>query len=255
MYANYHTHTKLCNHASGEMREYVETAIKNKVKVLGFSDHGPYIFNSDYYSKHRMLPEETEGYVNNILKLREEYKKDIDILIGYEMEYYPSHFEDTMKFIRQFPCEYLILGQHFTDDEYNGLASSCKIDDKSHYAKYVKQVTDAIKTGVFSYVAHPDIARFTDDYEYCKSEAIKLCKCAKEHNLPLEINLLGIRDNRHYPNDKFWEIAAEIGNDVVIGCDAHSPEWTGDKKNVEDGLNYAKKFGFTPLETINLIKP
>ena len=33
---NLHTHTKRCNHAQGEDREYVEAAIKAGIKTLGF---------------------------------------------------------------------------------------------------------------------------------------------------------------------------------------------------------------------------
>jgi len=51
MIANYHTHTPRCNHATGEERAYVEQAIKKGLKILGFSDHTPYIFpETDYYS-------------------------------------------------------------------------------------------------------------------------------------------------------------------------------------------------------------
>ena len=44
MFANYHTHTARCNHASGTEREYVEAAIKSGLKILGFADHTPYPF-------------------------------------------------------------------------------------------------------------------------------------------------------------------------------------------------------------------
>ena len=36
--ANYHTHTKYCRHASGEIVDYIETAIGQCYSVLGFSD-------------------------------------------------------------------------------------------------------------------------------------------------------------------------------------------------------------------------
>ena len=42
---DYHIHTKLCGHASGEMAEYVECAIAAGVKEMGFSDHMPMVTN------------------------------------------------------------------------------------------------------------------------------------------------------------------------------------------------------------------
>ena len=54
---NLHTHTIRCNHAQGDDREYVESAIMAGIKVLGFSDHCPQFFpNTDYYSNFRMKP-------------------------------------------------------------------------------------------------------------------------------------------------------------------------------------------------------
>lgn len=40
---NYHTHTSRCGHAVGEDEEYVINAIKSGIKVLGFSDHVPFL--------------------------------------------------------------------------------------------------------------------------------------------------------------------------------------------------------------------
>ena len=39
-----------------------------------------------------------------------------------------------------------------------------------------------------------------------------------------EINLLGIGTGRHYPRRDFWEIAAQTGNQVILGTDAHQIE-------------------------------
>ena len=39
MLANYHTHTPRCGHAIGSERQYIERAIEEGFKVLGFSDH------------------------------------------------------------------------------------------------------------------------------------------------------------------------------------------------------------------------
>ena len=71
---NYHTHTARCNHAEGEDKAYVEEAIKAGVKVLGFSDHAPYLFpDTDYYSVFRMKKEELFEYADSVLSLKKEY--------------------------------------------------------------------------------------------------------------------------------------------------------------------------------------
>jgi histidinol-phosphatase (PHP family) len=52
----------------------------------------------------------------------------------------------------------------------------------------------------------------------------RLCIRAKELQIPLEYNLYGLGDGRNYPNPLFWEVAAEVGNQAILGCDAHKVE-------------------------------
>ena len=87
MLANYHTHTVRCKHAHGTEREYIEAAIENGFKILGFSDHTPQPYPPEYVSNIRMDMNEVENYTDTLVKLRDEYKNDIQIYIGYEVEY------------------------------------------------------------------------------------------------------------------------------------------------------------------------
>ncbi len=97
MLANYHTHTSRCKHAWGEDREYVEKAICNGMKVLGFSDHCPWVYPDDYESRTRMNASELDNYFDSLISLRDEYKKDITIYIGFESEYIPELMEEQEK--------------------------------------------------------------------------------------------------------------------------------------------------------------
>ncbi len=253
MYANYHTHTKRCNHATGEMEEYVEEAIKSGIKILGFSDHAPYLFDGDYYSYFRMRPEEAEAYVMDISTLRDKYKNDITIYTGFEMEYYPQLFEKTLEFLKGVGYDYLILGQHALNNEYDTLYSSNAARNNKHdLTLYVNQVIDGLESGEFLYLAHPDLIYYREDLEFYKEEMTRLCKKAKELNIPLEINLLGFEDKRAYPYDEFWKIAAEVGNDTILGIDAHKVCALSDKKTEEIGLEFAKNLGITPLKELKI---
>lgn len=89
MLANYHTHTFRCRHAYGEDREYVEHAIVHGMKVLGFSDHCPWVFGDGFVSGTRMLPTQLDDYFSSPTALKKEYASDITIYIGFEAEYIP----------------------------------------------------------------------------------------------------------------------------------------------------------------------
>ena len=224
---NLHTHTKRCNHAQGEDREYVEAAIKAGIKTLGFSDHCPQFFpGTDYYSNFRMRPEEFEGYVNSIRALKKEYKDDIELLLGLETEYYPKTFKKFMEFVKPYKLDYMILGQHFVGNEYDrdSFYAPRKNLDETLLERYVEQVCEGIYTGVFTYIAHSDILYYEGDPGYYREKMAQLCVCARDMHIPLEYNLLGIKNEKGYPKPEFWKLASEIGNSVVIGYDAHTPD-------------------------------
>ena len=188
MKMNLHTHTPRCHHATGSEREYIERAIAAGLQTLGFSDHAPMPFLGDYYSTFRMRPEETRGYVDTLLALREEYKDRIQILIGFEAEYYPEVFPRFREFIAQFPIDYLLLGQHFLGNEKDSPYSCRKTKDESLFCAYVDQVCEALKTGAYSYLAHPDLMYYDGDEAAFQKHARRLCECAAETDTPLEIN-------------------------------------------------------------------
>ncbi|MCR5032475.1 MAG: histidinol-phosphatase [Lachnospiraceae bacterium] len=232
MYANYHTHTYRCNHASGSEKEYVERAIEKGLKILGFSDHTPYPFPREYYSRMRMRVEELPDYVRTIEDLRDAYKSDIEIHIGLEVEYYPRHFDDLLRLVEEYPIEYFLLAQHHIHNEYDG-NNYCGMPTESveMLHQYVEQTITAMETGKFLYLAHPDLINFHGDKEIYAEEMRRLCQAAKQHDLPLELNFLGLTENRNYPNPLFWDIAEEEGNDLIYGCDAHLVE-----RVMEDGI-------------------
>ena len=64
------------------------------------------------------------------------------------------------------------------------------------------------------------------------------------------MNLQGLREGRFYPTKRFISIAAEIGNQYILGADAHSPDALD--LAVRDGVpmadNIAKEFGFEYLK-------
>lgn len=252
MYANYHTHTPRCHHAQGAPREYIENAVKSGIKILGFSDHVPYPFGNGYVSSTKMSVEETKEYVEELLALKEEYRDRIQLLIGYEAEYYPACFEAMLENIGRYPCDYLILGQHFLNNEYDGPYCGTLTEDKDRLTRYVDQVLAAVSTGKFSYIAHPDLLQYRGDEGFYREEMRRLCEGAKAFSVPLEINFLGIMDGRHYPDERFWAVVQEVGNDVVLGCDAHSPEVFLKPDLEQRALELAGRFELHPQRTISL---
>ena len=221
---NYHTHTIRCGHATGEVEEYIKRAISCGIKFMGFSDHIPYVCSNNTESNFRVPYNEGKAYVQEISYLREKYKNEIEIKIGFEMEYYCDFFDKMLSDAIDFGAEYLILGHHFLEEEQPHPMSKYVIKETDNAEKlkaYSDAVIAAIKTGVFTYVAHPDVFNFVGDDDTYNSEFQRICMASMEYNIPLELNFYGIRDNRHYPNEKFWELAGKIKAPVTFGFDSH----------------------------------
>lgn len=254
---NLHTHTTRCNHATGEDREYVESAIKAGMKVLGFADHCPQFFpGTDYYSFFRMVPELAAEYAASIRTLQREYKDDIKILLGFETEYYPKTFDAFMEFIRPLHLDYLIMGQHFIGNEFdeNSYYAGSSGKTESYLNIYVKQVKEGLDKGVFTYLAHPDIVWYQGGMAYYERKMTELCKYALKKDIPLEFNILGYLNGRCYPNPAFWNIAGKVGNKAVIGYDAHNPEMLLRDDLLKKCQDLMKTCGVneTPFEEIKL---
>ncbi len=243
-----HTHTARCHHAGGVEKDYIEQAIADGLSTIGFADHAPYEFPDGYVSNFRMREVEMYGYFQTLLDLRDEYRGKIDIKIGFEAEYYPALFEGFMKSLEPYPIDYLVLGQHYLDNETSRRYSGVTTDDVSYLADYVDQVSAGIKAGVYSYVAHPDIVNFIGDPKIYDREYARLIECACEVGVPLEINLLGLRAGRHYPNEHFISLCGKMGAPMCIGADAHRPEDAADTVSAQRAFALMKKYGVRYVE-------
>lgn len=255
---NYHTHTYRCGHALGNEYEMVEAALHEGYQELGMSCHialphyrshllhsltsirslqglksciGALLRNGP---KMRMPYNEKQDYLD-ALDYCQKHFHYIKIYKGFEAEYFEDYLDYYQSLLDSGEVDYLILGHHFhkhsIHDCYYG-RKNLKKKDLLHYAEELEKAMD---TGLFSYVAHPDL--FLMGYgkidDVSKEVILHICKKAKATNTPLELNAGGVRKGKvkmngkdvyPYANAYFFQIASMIGNDIILGLDAHSPD-------------------------------
>lgn len=256
MTVNLHTHTYRCHHATGTERQYIQKAIENGITHMGFSDHSPFMEPNGHEQAHRVSVMDAPLYFQSLKTLRKEFEGQLRIYIGFEMEYYPQYFSQMLDVAISFGAEYLLLGQH--NIRYgmpNQQASITPTEQEQDLSDYVDLVVEAMETGVFTYVAHPDLLNYVGSDEIYEKHMRRLCQAAVKNDLPLEINFLGIRDHRNYPNDRFWNIAGEEGCEVVFGCDAHRTKHAYDKESLEIAHKMVESFGLRYNPTPTIIHP
>lgn len=253
---NFHTHTYRCKHADGSDEAYVQSALEGGYDVLGFADHVPWDFASDYVSHCRMLPSQWADYKQSVHALRDKYQGRIAIHLGAESEYYPRYL-DQLKRLKDDGCEYLLLGNHFlyTEEVFPYIATSCE-QDRGVY-EYAEQAVEAIRTGLYSAIAHPDLymSHRRELNKACMDAADMICQAAKEAHIPIEYNLLGLRselsgDSRGYPNQDFWEYARKWDNDVILGVDAHDPVQLHEDGIWQEGLKHLHALDYHLVDNI-----
>lgn len=256
---NYHTHTSRCNHADGSDEEYVLKAIEAGFDEIGFSDHTPWPYKG-FVSTMRMREEELASYVKSIKSLREKYSDKISIKLGLECEYFKEYIPWLREVIDKYGLDYVILGHHFTPNEqygvYNGFPS-CAQD----LINYKNEIIEAVDTGLFSYIAHPDL--FMRGYTSFDKTARKISKeiilKSIEADVPIEYNLMGVLHSQAmgregYPYGEFWKMAGELGATAVIGIDAHSPDSYTDYERYRKAEETLKTYGVRLTDKIKFLR-
>ncbi len=248
---NYHTHTYLCSHASGTPEEYVLKAIEGGITHMGFSEHMPHICKNGYEAWYRLPVNKVQSYIDQIESLRQKYQDKIKIIVGFEMEYFENVFDQMLSDAVMYGGEYLIFGAHYLDE----MGAYCGeiTNDPAMLTRYADNVVKAIETGVFTYVAHPDLISFTGDEDLYEEQMTKICKASKQTGIPLEINFLGIRANRHYPTEAFWKIAGKEKCPVTFGFDAHDAYGACDLASLSKANELVKKYDLNYIGEPNII--
>lgn len=243
---NYHSHTYRCMHADEDMtdEDYVKDYIKMGFKKIAITDHCPEKNVIDERPRVRMTYEQRIEYLQAIRDLKEKYKAQIEIEVGYEVEYLPGE-EENIKELKE-ESDIIVLGQHFIYDENKKLRILGKCDyTEEELIKYAQYVEKAMELNIVDILAHPDIymMRRKEFGDVETKVANMVCKVAEKYNIPLEINLNNIfqrtyNENRilnnlpleeqrkklknvQYPRKEFWNIASDYNIKVLYGSDAH----------------------------------
>ena len=259
MKANYHTHTARCGHAEGSDEAYVRAAIEQGFEELGFSDHVPWPYKSGFLNLGvRMDVRRLDEYVRSVRMLRSKYADHIRIRVGFECEYFPEYMDWLAGMAQEKHLDYLILGNHYDGSDETGMYFG-GTRTAQQLSRYVESTICGIQTGLFTYLAHPDL--FMRSYkpfdDNCRAAARDLCKACREAGLPMEYNLhdryIAYQTSRvSYPNPEFFDIARQEGVQVIIGVDAHDPKELSDPTQWERAQADLSDYGEGFLDHLEL---
>jgi len=243
-----HNHTTRCNHATGTVDEYIQKAIELGIDIYGFSEHAPMDFDPHY----RLAFKEMDAYKNDILQAKENYKNEIKILLGYEVDWLPGHMDEK---VLKADVDYLIGSIHFLDKwsfDNPEFIGGWKDKDIDEIWKAYFEATEAMaKSGKFDIVGHLDLIKV---FKYMPKQDTRILaknalQAIKKSNMVLELNASGLRKpvKEIYPSRTLLEEAYALDIPITFSSDAHAVDQVGFSYDLVTSL--AKEIGYTKAVT------
>lgn len=250
---DFHTHHNRCGHADGTIRDYIEAALASGLNMIGISDHSPY-FGGDEDQPHpdiAMAQSEFANYVQEVLRLKEEYAGRIDVLLGVESDFFPEHADAYRKQYTKYPFDYIIGSVHrldersiFNKNRWKNLRAS---EQKALKDRYFQLIAKSAKSGMFDILGHIDAMKANyPPFSEIETESVdQTLQVIGEQDVAIEINTSGKTKivGGWYPSDDILERALYYGVKVTFGSDAHKPSRVGDE--LELVRQRLKEIGFT----------
>ncbi len=231
---DYHMHTPRCQHAAGPIEAYVERALALGLGEMGFACHNP--LPHGYGANVRMTESELPDYVNDVLRLREVYRGQIDVRLGLEMDYVVGLEDYLRQQAADYPWDYLIGSIHYLDPACRTPSWPRNYAGDIHalYARYFELVRQMAGSGLCDIVAHFDVPKRTGrapGERETEAIAATLDQIARA-GIALEINTSGYRHAEPpwpepYPSLAIVEQALARGIPLTVNSDAHSPVQVG----------------------------
>lgn len=250
--ADYHLHTSLCRHATGEPLEYVAAAQARGLAEVGFSDHCP-MPGPEPFDDWRMLRAELPRYVEMVGEAREK-SAPFPVRLGLECDFIAGQEGWIEQLAALAPWDYLLGSVHY-------LAPGWDVDHPKHLSRfasspgaveeiwtsYWREFGKCARSGLFDILAHPDLVkkfghRPAGDLRRFYEPAVEAIAAGGSS---IEISTAGLRKPvcELYPAAGFLALARSAGVPVVISSDAHRPEEAGDQ--FAAAIAAARQAGYT----------
>ncbi|MFW9894287.1 MAG: histidinol-phosphatase HisJ [Candidatus Thorarchaeota archaeon] len=270
---DWHTHNEMCHHAVGSIEDYLKYAIKNRLQTIGVSDHFPFEFLKNIeripYQEYAITIPEIEYYLSITELLKEKYKSDINVRLGFEVDFFKNQIfalNDHLNKIKS-RLDYILGSIHilnFKDgrgawgfDDSRFRSDFDYYGSQKVYINYYKKLQIMINSEDFDFdiVGHFDLPKKFNDKpsneDYVFEEILKTLELVKARDLTIEVNTSGLRKpcREQYPSEKILREMYSFDIPILLGSDAHKPKDIGWKFNKI--IKILKKIGYDQLVHFN----
>lgn len=236
MLPDLHLHTSRCGHATGKMEEYIAVARSHGITHLGFADHIPmyWLPSNQRDTGLAMAEEELPRYVQSVVRLQEE-NPDMIIDLGIEADYIPGYEDRLWAVIARHSFDYVLGSVHYMDgwgfDNPALVEEYTRRDVDELYRQYFDLVQEAVRSGLFDVIAHPDLIKKFGYLPRGDLQALydQTARVMAGGDICVEVNTAGLRMavGEIYPSLEFLKLCYRYGVPVTVGSDAHRPDQVG----------------------------
>lgn len=263
---------EFCEHATGSLREVVDSALARGFSVYGVSEHAPrdeerFLYPSELgkgYTIER-LQEEFDAYAKAARALADEYADRMTLLVGFEAEVVPAaSYRELMTGHRErHGFDYMVGSVHYVDEiqidgervDYDTAVEAAG-GLEAFAVRYYDLVTEMIEALQPDVVGHLDLIRKNAPADAdlatpaIRKAADRALEAAREAGAVLDLNTAGWRKGLGTPYPAPWLVqrAREMDVAFCFGDDSHGPHQTGE--GVEQAREYLLENGVKTIRRL-----
>ncbi len=243
---DYHTHSYLCNHASGQLVDYIQAAISLGLPEIGLSGHFPMHLLPSQFHKYAMDFSELNTYLETAKELKLRFKSKIQTKVAFEVDFHKpilSRYQQALK--PHLPnLDYLIGSIHglkwknyiIPIDGSFSLPDELSRENNGKdtlILSYYDDLRELVRSKYYDVLGHFDVIKKLgfnfDDEERIWEGVLKVIDELENSSMAVEINTSGLRkpENELYPNKAIIKELIKREIPVVISSDAHQPTDVG----------------------------
>lgn len=230
---DYHVHTTLCHHANGTMEQYVRAAVAKGLTTICFLDHLTF---QEAGRHNAMSPWEVPMYVDAARRLARQYRQEIEVRVGLEVDFSPGYVDRCVEIVSTFDLDVVGSSVHFLLDGEDVVSRQSawgrgELSADVIYPRYLGVLESMLDYDYFDMICHLDLPKkFTKRPSAAVVNGFEdLLAKIRQKDLAVELNTSGIDYpvQEVFPSPQLLDRCAQLQIPIVTGSDAHSPDEVG----------------------------
>jgi histidinol-phosphatase (PHP family) len=195
---------------------YCEVARDRGIRQMGITEHDRYLDDIDL-AAFQEAREKSQG---------------VELRLGIEIDFVPGKEEQMDRFAAALPYDYIIGSVHRVGSKEVDNPNHSEIYDKwdtyDLYEAYYENVRNAVLSGRFDILGHPDLIKIFRHFPDTDITTMleETADAVAESGIVVDVNAAGLRKpiGEIYPSRDFLEMFHRRGVPIILSSDAHAPD-------------------------------